>query len=1186
MVAGGNHLSDKAYNLLGKYLAQDGFSADDFAFMPSIRCPHDADTYTSADKRLISKHCREWVLRAIDHFDPKLIIPLGSQAASAVAGRSVKITKVRGVPEYSREYERFILAIDDPARAVTYPQHEPIFASDCKTLTRLVDNEYDMNAAELDMMGKYTFITDLQFLIDANPEYLGFDVETTGLRWAANDFKILTMQFCIEPGVAYMMVWDHPEKPMPMRNRGRIRRQLQTLLQNPDTSVFGQNLKYDASAALRVFGFRFRIDHDTLMLAALIDENSQTKSLDTLTKLYVPGMAGYADSFNSKYDKSRMDLVPLSDMLHYGCGDVDADMQVLFAQLDIVEADDRLWSHYRYISIPGINAFVAMEQRGMIIDEDALDILEEELAISVEAQRVSLMSQVHRNIKRKHLTDPKMDGKPISKILSFTRKEFLLDILFNSPDGFKLKPQAYTKTTAKLAPEHRVPSTSSKDHLPFFFDTCHFTEELAQYVKDERILGTNVRSFRKKYMLDGKIYPIYSLWTAVTGRCLTADAKIVTNFGCMTMGEIGEVFATRKNPHKGLVQVVTHTGALRPVVDFVKNGRRRIYRVETSSGYHVDATSNHPFWTPNGWVELGDLEEGDAVHTYDFEYDPREEEEEWVTTLRHKDYSVSSLGKVAYTGDGARRLLRPCRKGSWGHVKVRLGRGAKDSPVHQLVAEAFLGSRPEGCEVLHLNGLPADNRVSNLVYGTSAENSAHTVLHGRSRRGEVHDSCVYSDELVSEIKEQHFRKGMNFAEIGRTYGINRRYVRQLCIGERRKSKVDVLGTDTVVSIEYIGRQDTFDISVEKDHSFVANNLVVHNTSSRDPNGQNFPKRGKVAKAYRNIFVPPPGFVILEADLSQAELRISADMANDRTMLEIYNRNGDIHAMTAARTMGMEFDDFMEGKGSDDILAEVVHEWRGASGYLSSITDSEARAKATVGEFVDFKRFQAKAINFGFIYGMGWRKFIIYAKTQYGVEFSESEAKEIRETFFTTYGSLEAWHRGTRQFVAKNGFVRSYSGRVRHLPMIDSDEEGVQGEAQRQAINSPVQEFASSLGVMSIGRIDQEVDPQYLAPIGFVHDAIYTLVRLEHIEWGAKTLKYYMESNPIEEWFGIKLKCPIIADVGFGIKGGTTHEMGGLKLDEPYDFTKIREKATFDIPEQVSPPYDGRVDTPEHMLIYV
>jgi len=149
-------------------------------------------------------------------------------------------------------------------------------------------------------------------------------------------------------------------------------------------------------------------------------------------------------------------------------------------------------------------------------------------------------------------------------------------------------------------------------------------------------------------------------------------------------------------------------------------------------------------------------------------------------------------------------------------------------------------------------------------------------------------------------------------------------------------------------------------------------------------------------------------------------------------------------------------------------------------------------------------------------------------------------------------------------------------------MIDSEDEMVQQEAGRQAINSPVQEFASSLGVMAMSRLSEEIDPRYLAPIAFVHDAIYCLVPKQHLEWGAKTLKWYMETNPIEEWFGIRMKCPIVADVSFGINFGDTFELKGLTLDEPYDFSVFSAAEDDDAPyievvEQADPPNYGLIE---------
>lgn len=341
-----------------------------------------------------------------------------------------------------------------------------------------------------------------------------------------------------------------------------------------------------------------------------------------------------------------------------------------------------------------------------------------------------------------------------------------------------------------------------------------------------------------------------------------------------------------------------------------------------------------------------------------------------------------------------------------------------------------------------------------------------------------------------------------------------------------------------------------DFEVEHDKSYVACGVLNHN--SEDPNGQNTPKRGPIAMEYRKMFVAPEHCFLLEADLSQAELRIAADMANDPVMLEIYRTKGDIHTATALIVMGVTMETFKK---------------------LPKQEQKDARTKA-------------KAVNFGFLYGMSWRKFIAYAKTQYGVEFTEREAQRIRVAFFEKYPMLSKWHTAMRAFAKEHMQVRSYSGRIRHLPQIASADEGIRAEAERQAINSPVQEFGSSLGVMALGRMEAELDPQYLQVVGFVHDAIYAYVPKQYLEWGAKTLRWYMETNPIEKWFGRKMRCPIVADVGFGLNLGEVHEMGEFDIPADgrvtigdYDFNKLWEegKEGLLIPRQKIPTNNGRLE---------
>jgi uracil-DNA glycosylase family 4 len=840
--------------MLNKHLKNEGFDPRDFQYHPVCLCAYDQDAYKNPEKKKIHKHCRAHFEDFVDEIQPEVIIPLGAEAACQAFNKSVKITHVRGLGHKSLEWPKTpLFPLMSPGLAVRYVANEPVLAADVASLGRLVDAGMNIEVADQFTTGEYTEIHDLQFLIDMKSELLSFDTETTGVRWYQRGvdvrsyveskhkgkewfkprFQILTMQFTVKSGEAFVLVWDHPERPIPEERKPVIRNQLRQLLCDPETLVIGQRTKFDNVALWMTEGIRFQIGGDTAMLAAIHDENLPEKNLDILTKIHAPEMAGYADRFNSTVDKSRMWEVPIKTMIPYGGGDTDAAYRVYEKLEALVQEDEKNWNHYCEVSIPGLNALAAMETRGMMVDlEDALPKFQTFLTAEVLKQRDSLLSQVHRDIKLKHIELKKGN---VEEALNLGRQDFLKDILFYHPKGFRLKPKVFTKTTAKL-PEHmQEPSTSSKDHLPFFFESCPFTFELAEYVKDATLLRNNVVNFQEKFVVDGMVRPTYYLDVAVTRR----------------------------------------------------------------------------------------------------------------------------------------------------------------------------------------------------------------------------------------------------------------------------------------------------------------------TASKDPNGQNFPKRGKKAKMYQKSFIAPEGWVILQCDLSQAELRIAGDMANDKEIIKIYNANGDIHITTACLALGITEEAFKQ------LPKDAQKDWRT----------------------------KAKAINFGFIYGMSWRKFMIYAKTQYGVEFSEKEAKNIRINYFKKYKGLAAWHQVVKDYVQQHGMIRSYSGLVRHLPQVWSEEEFIQAEAMRQGINSPVQEFGSTIGVISLGRMNEEIDPDYMRVFSFIHDAIYALVREEHVDWGLKTLKNYMQSNDLEGMFGRKMKVPIVADAAFGWNQGELFELPDFKLDQPYDFSTILDKdgkPAVDLPRQVTPPNRGRL----------
>lgn len=287
--------------------------------------------------------------------------------------------------------------------------------------------------------------------------------------------------------------------------------------------------------------------------------------------------------------------------------------------------------------------------------------------------------------------------------------------------------------------------------------------------------------------------------------------------------------------------------------------------------------------------------------------------------------------------------------------------------------------------------------------------------------------------------------------------------------------------------------------------------VTAKVQNRGVNMQQVPRD----KYVRGVFGSQPGWWFCEFDYSQVELRVAAFLARERNMMHLYQTGQDIHTTMAMR---------MTGKP-----------WHGGKCGCGNCVTQEERKKA-------------KAVNFGFLYGMGWRKFISTAWLNYGVRVTEAEAIAFRKAFFDEFPLLTRWHARQRAFAHKYGYVTSPLGRKRNLPDIHSRSKDVVAEAERQAINSPVQGFASDMALWSMSVVAKEFKKLGLqsAPIGTVHDAVnYELLESE-IGIALPIIKDTMENLPLMEVFGVDLDVPIIADCKIG-----THWGGSTEIDPKF-----------------------------------
>lgn len=198
-------------------------------------------------------------------------------------------------------------------------------------------------------------------------------------------------------------------------------------------------------------------------------------------------------------------------------------------------------------------------------------------------------------------------------------------------------------------------------------------------------------------------------------------------------------------------------------------------------------------------------------------------------------------------------------------------------------------------------------------------------------------------------------------------------------------------------------------------------------SSTDPNLQNIPIRMEAGRMLRKVFIPQDGFVFLDADYSQIELRVLAHMSEDAQLIAAYNKEQDIHRITAAEVFHTPFE-------------EVTKE----------------------------QRSRAKAVNFGIVYGIS-----SFGLGQ-GLNISRHEAEEYIEKYFETYP-------GVRRFVdrlvadgRKHGEAKTLFGRIRPLPDISASNHMKRAEQERIAMNSPIQGTAADIMKRAMLRVDRRL----------------------------------------------------------------------------------------------------------------
>ena len=257
--------------------------------------------------------------------------------------------------------------------------------------------------------------------------------------------------------------------------------------------------------------------------------------------------------------------------------------------------------------------------------------------------------------------------------------------------------------------------------------------------------------------------------------------------------------------------------------------------------------------------------------------------------------------------------------------------------------------------------------------------------------------------------------------------------------------------------------------------------VTGRLSSTEPNLQNIPTRTELGREIRKMFVAKDGYVLVDADYSQIELRVLAHIANDETMINAFRNNEDIHADTASQVLGIPLED-------------VTKEQRSS----------------------------AKAVNFGIVYGIGE-----FSLAQ-DLHISVKEAKAYIESYLEKYNGVRNYMESIKEQAKKDGYVKTMLNRIRYIPELKSPNYNIRQFGERVALNTPIQGTAADIIKLAMVRVDNRLINEGLKSklILQVHDELIVEAHKDEVDKVKQILSEEMQG-------AMELNVPLKVDMSTG-----------------------------------------------------
>lgn len=272
-------------------------------------------------------------------------------------------------------------------------------------------------------------------------------------------------------------------------------------------------------------------------------------------------------------------------------------------------------------------------------------------------------------------------------------------------------------------------------------------------------------------------------------------------------------------------------------------------------------------------------------------------------------------------------------------------------------------------------------------------------------------------------------------------------------------------------------------------TFLQTGTVTGRMGSKDPNLQNIPVRTKESVAIRRAFEASPGYTMVGIDYSQIELRMAAILSEDKKLIDIFTRGEDVHTGVAVRVFGVM---------PQEVTAEM--------------------------------RRKAKVINFGILYGMG----VNALRANLGSDTPREEAQAFLNAYFNTFTRLAEYLEETKTLARLQGYTETLFGRRRHFPGIRSSAPFIRAQAERMAINAPIQGTAADVMRIAMLRVYRYIEEHKLLEsvriLLQVHDELVFEIRTEAVATVVPKLVEIMEGVlNTKETYGV----PLTVDVAIG-----------------------------------------------------